>query len=65
MKKNYMKPSLLSETFVTENIMTDLTVNKEIALSQTFNAYVDGVATRIDSIPVDNITTISIGDFNL
>ena len=44
MKKNYVKPSLLSETFVTENIMAEDAVNTKISGATAF--YLNGVANN-------------------
>ena len=52
MKKNYVKPSLLSETFVTESIMTgETTPEKEIS--------------KIDLYGTTNFTGLNFGDGNM
>ena len=59
MKKNYMKPSLLSENFVAENIMTE---NKERLISTNVALYFDGVIA--DTITFDDGQTLDAISFN-
>lgn len=63
MKKNYVKPTLLSETFVTEDIMTDVTKN---VLSKGIDLYLNGHKFEgITFSDSNTLSTISVNDFNL
>ena len=59
MKKNYVKPSLLSETFVSESIMTG---EKEY-LSTALNLYLDGqLYTNISFSDNNALNSIKVSD---
>ena len=60
MKKNYMKPSLLSETFVAENIMTGED-NKLRLISSNLTLFLDGEG--IDGISFSDAQTLNAISF--
>ena len=62
MKKNYVKPSLLSETFVANNIMSS-EENKN-TLSESVDLYLNGEKiTGITFTDGNTLNTININDF--
>ena len=64
MKKNYMKPSLLSETFVAENIMTG-EENKERLISTNITLYLNGEDfAGINFTDAQTLNAISFKSFN-
>ena len=65
MKKNYVKPSLLSETFVAENIMSgEVEVTKNI-LSANIDLYMGGQKfTGITFADGNTLNTVNINSFN-
>ncbi len=60
MKKNYMKPSLLSETFVAENIMSE---EKELVMSVGVDLYLNGEKFTTNFHAGNTIQSISLSDF--
>lgn len=68
MKKNYVKPSLLSETFVAENVMTNLNAAEDAdsVYSAAIDLYMNG--TKFSGITFsegNTLQTVSVNDFNL
>lgn len=64
MKKNYVKPSLLSETFVAGNIMTDMATDADSFLSTGVDLYLNG--NKFEKITFgsgNTIQSISLSDF--
>lgn len=63
MKKNYVKPSLLSEIFVSENIMEQGTGEKEV-LSTPIDLYLNGVMFEgITFVDDQALNSIKVSDF--
>lgn len=66
MKKIYVKPSLLSETFVAENIMSSEEATEKYVLSEAIDLYLNGKTfTGITFADGNTLNTVSINDFNL
>ena len=63
MKKNYMKPSLLSETFVAENIMTGED-NKLRLISSNVTLFLNNEEFGISFSDAQTLNAISYKDFN-
>ena len=64
MKKNYVKPSLLSETFVASNIMTGMATDADSFLSAGVDLYLNG--KKFEGITFgsgNTIQSISLSDF--
>ena len=62
MKKNYVKPSLLSETFVANNIMSSEEIKN--TLSASIDLYLNGEKiTGITFSDGNTLNTINIQDF--
>ena len=59
MKKNYIKPSLLSETFVAENVMNGDVVD----LSSPIALYYGGRTLNITLDGENTLQTIALSDF--
>ena len=61
MKKNYMKPSLLSETFVANNIMSE--ESEKFILSTNVTLYLDDKEYNIDFGNGQKLQSISLSNF--
>jgi len=59
MKKNYIKPSLLAETFVAENIMTEA----EERISTGMGVYLNGQQYQFTLNENNQLNTIKISDY--
>ena len=64
MKKIYTKPSLLSETFVAENIMTGDETKERLVSSQLTLWLGSDSFTGISLGDAQTLNTISVKDFN-
>lgn len=66
MKKNYVKPSLLSETFVANNIMNNMAKDQETFLSAGITLYLNGQKHEDIKFSAGNtLEAVSINDFNM
>jgi hypothetical protein len=65
MKKNYVKPSLLSETFVANNIMNGMAADADSFLSSGIDLYLNGQKHEgITFSDGNTLNSVSINDFN-
>lgn len=62
MKKNYIRPSLLTETFVANNIMAD-TLAAEEFLSGGAGLYLNGTKYNVEFNGVNTIHSIKLSEF--